>query len=111
MRKFVEIRSYSVEPGSRDEFHRVIKTRLIPFLEQHGIDVMAYQPSPHDDCSYTILRAYDSLAHRSDSQDAIYASDAWKNGPREEILSFIDYYTSVVIEMDEATVQALRSTD
>ena len=111
MRKFVEIRSYSIEPGSRAAFHKIIRTRLIPFLEQGGIDVVSYQPSPHDDCSYYILRAYDSLAHRSDSQDAMYASDAWKDGPREEILSFIDYYTSVVIEMDEATVQALRSTD
>ena len=110
MGKFVEIRSYSIEPGSRERFHQVVQTLLIPFLEQRGIDVVAYRPSPHDDCSYYVIRAYDSLAHRSESQDAMYASDAWKDGPREDILSFIDYYTSVVIEMDEATVQALRTT-
>ena len=109
MRKFVEIRSYSIEPGCRDAFHQLVRARLIPFLEQRDVDVVAYQPSPHDDCSYYILRAYDSLAHRSDSQDTMYASDAWKDGPREDILSYIDYYTSVVIEMDEATVQALRT--
>lgn len=110
MRKFVEIRSYSIEPGSRDAFHQAVKAQLIPFLEQRGIDVVAYRPSLHDDCSYYVIRAYESLAQRSDSQDTMYASDEWKDGPREDILSFIDYYTSVVIEMDEAMVQALRET-
>lgn len=110
MAKFVEIRSYSIEPGTRETFHQVIQTQLIPFLEQRGIDVVTYRPSPHDDCSYYVMRAYDSLAQRSESQDAMYASDEWKNGPREIILSFIDYYTSVVIEMDETTIQALRTT-
>ncbi len=109
MRKFVEIRSYSVEPGTRETFHQIVQTQLIPMLKKRGIDVVAYRSSPHDDCSYYVIRAYDSLAHRSDSQDAMYASDEWKDGPRETILSYIDYYTSVVIEMDEATVQALRT--
>ncbi len=110
MRKFIEIRSYSIEPGSRDAFHQAVQSQLMPFLEQRGVDVVAYRPSPHDNCSYYVIRAYDSLAHRSDSQDAMYASEQWKYGPRETILSFIDYYTSVVIEMDEATVAALRKT-
>ena len=110
MRKFVEIRSYSIEPGTRAAFHHVVETQLIPFLLQRDIDVVAFRPSPHDDSSYYVIRAYDSLAHRSDSQDTMYASDEWKNGPRETILSFIDYYTSVVIEMDDAMVQALRQS-
>ena len=108
MRKFVEIRSYSIEPGTRDAFHCAVETQLIPFMKQRGIDVVAFRPSPHDDSSYYIIRAYDSLANRSDSQDTIYASDEWKSGPREIILSYIDYYTTIVIEMDDAMVRTLR---
>jgi hypothetical protein len=35
-------------------------------------------------------------------------SDEWRQGPREAIVSRIESMTSVVIEMDEATVDGLR---
>jgi hypothetical protein len=53
------------------------------------------------------MRAYASLEDRQQSQDAFYGSDEWKLGPREPILALIENYTSIVIEMEEATVSAL----
>ena len=38
-------------------------------------------------------------------------SDEWRQGPREAILSLIETYTEVVLEMDEATVDGLRRVD
>jgi hypothetical protein len=37
-----------------------------------------------------------------------YGNDEWRQGPRNAILSRIESMTSVVIVMDEATVDALR---
>lgn len=108
MTQFVEIRSYNLKPGTRDAFHRRVLDAAMPMLLRWKIDVVAFGPSPHDDSSYYLIRAYESLAARAASQDAFYGSDEWRNGPREAIVDLIENYTSVVIEMEEATIAGLR---
>ena len=104
----VEIRSYNLKPGRRDEFHRLVLDASLPMLKRWDVDVVAFGPSPHDNDSYYLIRAYDSLEHRRASQDAFYGSAEWKQGPRERILALIDSDTSVVIEMDSETVDSFR---
>ena len=109
MRKFVEIRSYNIEPGTLAQFDQLVRQKLLPLLQKRDIEVIAFGPSLHDDASYFVMRAYASLAARAVSQDTMYASEEWKLGPREALLDLIENYTSVVIEMDAATIQALRT--
>jgi NIPSNAP len=108
MSRFVEIRSYNLKPGSRDELHRLMTERAMPMLERWRVDVVDYGPSLHDGDSYFLIRAYDSLEDRQQSQDRFYGSDEWRQGPREPILALIESYTSVVLEMDDTTVRGLR---
>ena len=105
---FVEIRSYNLKPGTREEFHRLFVETALPMLKRWNVDVIRYGASLHDEDSYYLVRAYASLEDREQSQDAFYGSDEWKLGPREPIIAMIDNYTSIVIEMEEATVGALR---
>lgn len=105
---FVEIRGYNLKAGTRDEFHRLFADVALPMLRRFDTDVVNAGPSLHDADSYFLMRAYESLAHREQSQDAFYGSDEWRKGPRAAILALIESYTSVVIEMDEATVAGLR---
>lgn len=111
MSKYVEIRSYTLKPGSGREYHRLVVAAAMPMLARHQIDVVAHGPSRHDADAYYLIRAYDSLAHRESSEDAFYGSAEWRQGPREAILSLIETYTEVVLEMDEATVDGLRRVD
>jgi hypothetical protein len=108
MSRFVEIRSYNLKPGSRDEFHRLMVEESLPMLERWQVDVVAWGPSLHDEDSYFLIRAYDSLEDRQRSQDRFYGSDEWRQGPREPILALIESFTSVVLAMDDATVRGLR---
>jgi hypothetical protein len=107
MSRFVEIRSYNLKPGSRDELHRLMAERSMPMLERWRVDVVDFGPSLHDEDSYFLIRAYDSLEDRQQSQDGFYGSEEWREGPREPILALIESYTSVVLEMDDATVKGL----
>lgn len=108
MRTFVEIRSYALKPGTRADFNRIATQQAIPMLRRWDVDVVAHGPSPHDDDSYYLIRAYASLADRQQSQDAFYGSQEWKDGPRAAILALIEHFTSIVLELDPATVDALR---
>ncbi len=108
MKHFVEVRSYNLKHGTRAEFHRIFLKEALPMLQRWKIDVVAYGPSPHDRSSYYLIRRYDSLAQRDRSENAFYGSDEWRQGPREAIISLIENYTEIVLELDEATVQGLR---
>jgi len=108
MNHFVEIRSYNLKPGTRDEFHRLFLEEALPLLKRWNVDVVTYGPSLHDENSYYLMRRYDSLAQREQSEDAFYGSNEWRQGPREAILALIENYTEIVLELDEVTVQGLR---
>ena len=108
MNHLIEIRSYSLKAGTRDEFHRLFLEEAFPLLKRWNVDVVSYGPSLHDENSYYLMRRFDSLAHREDSEDSFYGSDEWRQGPREAIVACIEQYTEFVIEVDENTLQGLR---
>jgi len=108
MSRFVEVRAYALKPGTREAFDRIASRQAIPMLRRWEVDVVAHGPSPHDDDSYYLIRAYASLAEREQSQDAFYGSQEWKDGPRAAILALIENFTSIVLELEPATVEALR---
>lgn len=108
MKHFIEICSHNLRPGRRAEFHRLFLEESMPLLQRGKVDVVAYGPSLHDENSYYLIRRFDSLDHREQSEDAFYGSDEWRKGPREAILALIENYTEIVLELDDVTVQGLR---
>ena len=108
MNHFVEIRSYNLKPGTREEFHRLFLEQAFPMLKRWNVDVVAYGLSLHDENSYYLIRRFDSLAHREERENAFYGSDEWRQGPREAIIACIENYTEFVFKLDEVTVQGLR---
>lgn len=108
--RIVEIRSYNLKHGTRDHFHHVFVTDVMPLLTRWKVDVVAYGPSPADADSWYLMRGYASFEERQKSEDAFYGSDDWKKGPREAILAAIDTYATIVIPVDEATLQGLRKS-
>lgn len=108
MNYIIEIRSINLKPGRREEFQQLYVERSLPLLKRWKFDVVAHGPSLHDEYSYYVIRRYDSLAQREQMEDAYYASDDWRKGPREAMLGLMENYTDVVFEVDVVTVQGLR---
>jgi len=105
----VEFRSYNLRPGAREEFHRLVLEESLPMLERWNIDVVGSGPSAHDESSYILIRAFPSIEERQRSEDAFYGGAEWIEGPREAVLSLIDSFTTIVLELDRATVDGLRA--
>jgi hypothetical protein len=105
----VEIRSYNLKPGTRSEFHRLFIEEALPLLKRWKVDVVAYGPSLHDDNSYYLIRAFESLADRQRSEDEFYGSAEWREGPRAAILALIESYTTIVLDLDRSTLDGLRA--
>jgi hypothetical protein len=108
MSRFVEFRAYNLRPGTGPEFHALVTEKSLPLLRKWRVDVIAAGPSLHDSDSYLLIRAYDNLEHRRVSQEQFYASPDWRQGPRESIVALIESDTSVVVELTDASIDALR---
>ena len=50
-------------------------------LRRHGIDVVAFGPSLHDQDAYYLMRSYASLEELERSETAFYGSEEWRLGP------------------------------
>jgi len=108
MGQIVEIRSLTIKPDRREEFHRLYVEVALPLLKRWNFDVVAHGPSLHAENSYYVIRRYDSLAQREKMEDTYYASDDWRKGPREAMLALIESYSDIVLELDGVTVEELR---
>lgn len=104
--RVLEIRTYRIRPGERDEFGRRM-TAAAPMLARHGIDVVAQGPSIEDAEHYVLLRSFSSLGEREAQENAFYEGDEWRSGPREGILELIETYHTVVLRSSADAVRTL----
>jgi hypothetical protein len=98
--KIIEIRSYNLKPGVRDDFQKLFVEHSLPLLKKWKINVVAYGPSWLADSSWFLIRAYKDTLDRQQTEDAFYGSDDWRKGPREAVLAMITNFTTVVLPSD-----------
>ncbi len=108
MNHLVEFRSLNLKPGRREEFHRLYIEEALPRLKRWNFDVVAHGPSLHDENTYFVIRRFDSLLQREQTEEAYYSSDDWRQGPRERMLAMIESYTDIVLEVEDVTLTGLR---
>ena len=110
MKRLVEVRSYALKPGAASEFHNVV-TAAIPLLRSSGFDVVAFGPSSHDPNAYYLIRAFANLSQLRAQEEAFYSSSAWRQGPREAIVSRIESYLDTVLWLSDASIDDLRNSN
>ena len=109
-KRVLEVRSYNLKPGTREQFHQLFVRESLPLLRRWNVDVVAYGPSLHDNDSYFLMRAFSSLEERDRVEDAFYGSPQWRDGPRAAVLAAIDAYTTIIITVDDETLRGLRGS-
>jgi hypothetical protein len=98
----LEVRTYHLKPGATDEFVRLMRNHAIGLLETFGIRVVSCGASLVTEDGRRdafLIRAFDSVDERDEKEQLFYGSDAWRYGPRESILSLIESYHTVVLEL------------
>lgn len=107
----LEIRTYRLKPGTRDELVRLMREVAVPMLAAAGIDTVRYGASLVDEDGNEeafLMRAFDSLQAHEAQEAAFYGSEEWRQGPRDAVLACIDSYHSIVIETTRAAIDGLR---
>lgn len=93
-----EIRIYKLQENSAQTFNKVFVEQSLPMMKRWKINVVDYGFSLIDKDSFYLIRHYDNIEQRKESQDAFYGSAEWINGPEKEIMNCIDTYNTTVID-------------
>ena len=107
-RRLVEIRAYRLLPGTRDDFHAAVTARALPMVRAFGMDVVTHGPVPNDANGYFLVRSFASLAELTVQEDEFYGSAAWREGPREALVSRIETYVDTLLWMSPSAIADLR---
>jgi NIPSNAP len=100
----LEIRLFTLRPGTRAEFDRTSREGTIPLIRRCGITVLTFGPCLNDDDGYVLMRLFPSEQERVELAEAFYASTEWKDRYEARVMPMIaDYRTAVV----PATADAL----
>jgi len=107
--RLLELRMFSLQPGTRDEFHRISRDGTIPLMRRHQIEVLAFGPCLNDENGYYLLRGFESEEDRVQRSQVIYATEEWERSYDQPVTAMIaDYRTAVLPRTAELLIRLGR---
>jgi NIPSNAP len=101
----LEIRTYKLVAGKREDFDRIVREVSLPMLRRYGIDVVGAAPSMEDDDHYVLIRSFRSPEERREQLERFYGSDEWVENYSDPVGELIEtYHTVVLLDQGEAAV-------
>ena len=86
----IELREYTVRPGKRDEWVKMMEEEIIPFQIQNGIAVLGSFVCEDNEGIYVWMRRFESEADRFKKYEAVYESEHWKNVLLPKVNTLVD---------------------
>ena len=100
----VEVRSYRIVPGRREEFIRLFESRAVPALRAHGMKVLGPLIDVENPNKFVWLRSFPSLEERDRMKKAFYGGDLWKNELEALAMPMLDSYDVILCETSSGCV-------
>jgi hypothetical protein len=105
---FFELRQYSIRPGKKDEWVRMMEDEIIPFQQSQGMVIVGSFTGEEDESVYVWVRRFDSEEERERLYEAVYQSDHWKNDIGPRIPDLMDRDKINVQRIEPTKLSALR---
>jgi len=94
----VEVRSYRIKPGRREEFIEFFEKRSIPALRSHGMKVLGPLLDLENPNKFVWLRSFPSLEERDRMKDEFYEGELWKNELEASAMPMLESYDVILCE-------------
>ncbi len=94
----VEVRSYRIKPGRREEFIQFFETRSIPAQRSHGMKIQGPLIDLENPNKFVFLRSFPSLDERERMKNAFYEGELWKNELEAIAMPMIESYDVILCE-------------
>jgi hypothetical protein len=93
-----ELRTYKLKKGTSKTFEKIFTEQSLPMLKRWKLNVVDFGFSLIDQESFYLIRSYESIEQRKQSQDAFYGSEQWINGPDKPLMNCIETYNTAIVE-------------
>ena len=100
----VEVRSYRIKPGRREEFIRFFETRSIPALRAQGMRILGPLLDLENPNKFVWMRIFPSLDERERMRTAFYEGELWKNELEAIAMPMLESYDVILCETTPACV-------
>ena len=100
----IEVRSYRVKPGKRDQFIEFFEKRAIPAQREYGMNVFGPLLDVENPNKFVFLRSFPSLDERDPLKDNFYGGPLWKNELEGIAMPMIDSYDVILCESSSGRV-------
>lgn len=100
----VEVRSYRIKPGKREEFIKLFETRAVPAMRTYGMQVTGPFLDVENPHKFVFLRSFPTLEERERMRDAFYGGDLWKNELEGLAMPLLESYDVILCEASPGCV-------
>ena len=104
----VEVRSYRIKPGKRDEFIRLFETRAVAAMRSYGMQVTGPFLDVENPNKFVFLRSFPSLEERDRMKEAFYRGELWKDELEGLAMPLLDSYDVILCEASPGCVFDIR---
>jgi heme-degrading monooxygenase HmoA len=94
----VEVRSYRVTPGKRDEFIKFFEQRSAPALQSHGMKVVGPLLDLENPNKFVFLRGFPSMEDLHRMKDEFYGGKVWKEELEHIAMPMLESYDVTLCE-------------
>jgi hypothetical protein len=105
----VEVRTYTIVSGLRQQFLDLFETRTRPLQRSLGIKVLGPWLDIENSDRFVWLRAFPSWEERERMKLALYEGSEWTGELEAMMMPMLAEFTSVQIEMGEEALAALAA--
>jgi hypothetical protein len=92
----IEVRTYTIKPGLRDQFIALFERRAILEQQAVGIKVLGPLLDTENPNVFLFLRAFPSLEERDRMTSLFYDGPVWKNELERLAMPMIETYSAVL---------------
>ena len=100
----VEVRSYRIKPGKREEFIKLFETRAVPAMRTYGMQVTGPFLDVENPHKFVFLRSFPSLKEREQMRNAFYGGELWKNELEGLAMPLLESYDVILCEASQGCV-------
>jgi len=94
----IEMRTYKIKPGLREEFLEIFRTKSMPAHRQIGMKILGPFLSIEDPDVFFFMRAFPDLASREPMKAQFYEGELWKRELEGKLLPMIEKYDVVLVD-------------
>jgi heme-degrading monooxygenase HmoA len=101
----IEMRTYKIKAGKREEFIEIFRTKSMPAHAAIGMKILGPFLSIEDPDVFFFMRGFPDLASREPMKAKFYEGELWKRELEHILMPMLEKYDVVLVDDPEGLVR------